>query len=58
MLQIEVPERVTYVRMIISELSRIMDHIICNGILGVDLGFLWNASSFHHRENIHSILEN
>lgn len=58
MLQIEVPERVTYVRMIISELSRIMDHIICNGILGVDLGamsgFLY---IFHHRENIYSILE-
>ena len=58
MLQIEVPERVTYVRMIISELSRIMDHIICNGILGVDLGaFSGMLHMFHHRENIHSILE-
>ncbi len=58
MLQIEVPERVTYVRMIISELSRIMDHIICNGILGVDLGaFSGMLHLFHHRENIHSILE-
>ncbi len=58
MMQIEVPERVTYVRMIISELSRIMDHIICNGILGVDLGaFSGMLHMFHHRENIHSILE-
>ncbi len=58
LLQIEVPERVTYVRMIISELSRIMDHIICNGILGVDLGaFSGMLHLFHHRENIHSILE-
>ena len=58
MLQIEVPERVTYVRMNISELSRIMDHIICNGILGVDLGaFSGMLHLFHHRENIHSILE-
>ena len=58
MLQIEVPERVTYVRMIISELARIMDHIICNGILGVDLGaFSGMLHLFHHRENIHSILE-
>ena len=58
MLQIEVPERVTYVRMIISELSRIMDLIICNGILGVDLGaFSGMLHLFHHRENIHSILE-
>ncbi len=58
LMQIEVPERVTYVRMIISELSRIMDHIICNGILGVDLGaFSGMLHMFHHRENIHSILE-
>ena len=58
MLQVEVPERVTYVRMIIPELSRIMDHIICNGILGVDLGaFSGMLHLFHHRENIHSILE-
>lgn len=58
LLQIEVPERVTYVRMIISELSRIMDHIICNGILGVDLGaFSGMLYLFHHRENIYQILE-
>ncbi|MCB1194221.1 MAG: NADH-quinone oxidoreductase subunit D [Leptospiraceae bacterium] len=58
MMGIEVPDRVTYVRMIISELSRIMDHIICNGILGVDLGaFSGMLHMFHHRENIYSIIE-
>ncbi|TGL37873.1 NADH-quinone oxidoreductase subunit D [Leptospira perdikensis] len=58
MMQIEVPERVTYVRMIISELSRMMDHIICNGIMGVDLGaFSGLLHLFHHRENIYQILE-
>jgi NADH-quinone oxidoreductase subunit D len=58
MMQIEVPARVTYVRMIISELSRIMDHIICNGIMGVDLGaFSGLLHLFHHRENIYQILE-
>ncbi len=58
MMQIEVPERVTYVRMIISELSRIMDHIICNGIMGVDLGaFSGLLHLFHHRENIYQVLE-
>lgn len=58
LLQIEVPERVTYVRMIISELSRIMDHIICVGILGVDLGaFSGMLHMFHHRENIYQVLE-
>ncbi len=58
MLGIEVPAKVTVVRMIISELSRIMDHIISMGILGVDLGsfpsFLY---MFHKREEIYTILE-
>ncbi|MCE9500388.1 MAG: NADH-quinone oxidoreductase subunit D [Leptospira sp.] len=58
LMQIEVPARVTYVRMIISELSRIMDHIICNGILGVDLGaFTGMLYLFHHRERIYTIIE-
>ncbi|URD70426.1 NADH-quinone oxidoreductase subunit D [Leptospira borgpetersenii] len=58
MMQVEVPDRVTYVRMIISELSRIMDHIICTGILGVDLGaFSGMLHLFHHRENIYQIIE-
>ncbi|QDK28000.1 NADH dehydrogenase (quinone) subunit D [Leptospira weilii] len=58
MMQVDVPDRVTYVRMIISELSRIMDHIICTGILGVDLGaFSGMLHLFHHRENIYQIIE-
>ena len=58
MLEIEVPQKVTYVRMIISELSRIIDHIVCNGILGVDLGaFSGFLHLFHHRENIYQIIE-
>lgn len=58
MLEIEVPDKVTYVRMIVSELSRVMDHIICNGILGVDLGaFSGMLHLFHHRENIYQVLE-
>ncbi len=58
MMGIEVPERVTYVRMIISELSRIMDHIVCLGILGVDIGaFSGFLHIFHHRENIYQVLE-
>ncbi|EMJ96871.1 NADH dehydrogenase (quinone) subunit D [Leptospira alstonii] len=58
MMQVEVPGRVTYVRMIISELSRIMDHIICTGILGVDLGaFSGMLHLFHHRENIYQVIE-
>src|SRR5690606_6754708 len=36
LLDIEIPKRVQYMRVIIMELARITDHIICNGILGVD----------------------
>lgn len=37
-LGVEVPKRAQYMRVIIMELSRITDHLICNSILGVDLG--------------------
>jgi NADH-quinone oxidoreductase subunit D len=35
---IEVPKRAQYLRVIIMELARITDHLICNSILGVDTG--------------------
>ncbi len=38
MLGIEVPKLVQYVRVIMMEMNRIMDHLVCNGILGVDAG--------------------
>jgi len=37
-LGVEVPKRAQYMRVIVMELARITDHLICNGILGVDLG--------------------
>lgn len=37
-LGVEVPKRAQYMRVIIMEMARIIDHSICNGILGVDLG--------------------
>ena len=37
-LGIEVPKRAQYLRVIVMELARIADHIICNSILGVDTG--------------------
>lgn len=37
-LEVEVPKRAQYMRVIIMEIARITDHLICNGILGVDLG--------------------
>lgn len=38
LLGVEVPKRAQYMRVIIMELSRIADHLICNGIMGVDMG--------------------
>lgn len=58
LLNIEVPKRGQYIRVIMMELARIADHLICNGILGVDSGaysgFLY---LFEERENIYEIYE-
>jgi len=57
-MNIQAPPRAQVVRTIINELSRISDHIICNGILGVDLGaYTGLLYVFHFREKIYSILE-
>ena len=59
MMGIVVPKRVQYVRVIFLELSRIMDHLVSMGILGVDLGaytgFLY---FFQQREKIYKVIEN
>ena len=45
LLQIEVPERAQYYRVILGELARISDHFTCNGASAMELGaftpFLW-----------------
>ena len=45
LLQIEVPERCHYYRVILGELARISDHFTCNGATAMELGaftpFLW-----------------
>jgi NADH-quinone oxidoreductase subunit D len=38
LLQVTTPKRVDYLRVIIMELARISDHLICNSIVGVDSG--------------------
>jgi len=58
LLNIELPKRVDYLRVIIMELSRIADHIICNTIIAQDVGsttpFLL---VFQYREHIYEIFE-
>ncbi len=54
----EVPKRADYLRVIIMELSRIADHVICTTIIGQDTGattgFLY---FFQMREKIYEIFE-
>jgi len=38
LLKIKTPKRVDYMRIIIMELARITDHLICNSVVGVDSG--------------------
>ena len=38
LLGVQTPKRVDYLRIIIMELARISDHLICNSIMGVDTG--------------------
>ena len=38
LLEVKTPKRVDYLRIIIMELARISDHLICNSIVGVDSG--------------------
>jgi NADH-quinone oxidoreductase subunit D len=58
LLGIDLPKRVEYMRVIVMELSRITDHIICNTIIGQDAGattpFLYY---YQWRERIYEIYE-
>ena len=58
LLGLTTPKRVDYLRIIIMELARISDHLICNSIVGVDTGaytgFLY---VMQYRELIYEIYE-
>lgn len=58
LLSLTIPKRVDYLRVIIMELARISDHLICNSIVGVDTGaytgFLY---VMQYRELIYEIYE-
>ncbi|MBC7381587.1 MAG: NADH-quinone oxidoreductase subunit D, partial [Bacteroidia bacterium] len=58
LLGITLPKRVDYLRIIIMELSRISDHLICNSIVGVDSGaFSGFLYLMQFRELIYEIYE-
>jgi NADH-quinone oxidoreductase subunit D len=52
------PKRVDYMRVVLMELARIADHIVCNAVIGVDTGALTGfVFLFQQRENIYEIYE-
>jgi NADH-quinone oxidoreductase subunit D len=58
LLGIETPPRCQYIRVIISELSRISDHLLCLGAMGLDTGaFTHFIYAFNPRERIYDICE-
>jgi NADH-quinone oxidoreductase subunit D len=55
---VEVPKRAQYMRVIIMELARIADHLVCNAVVGVDTGALTGFTyMFQWREKIYDIYE-
>ncbi len=58
LLGVKTPKRVDYLRIIIMELSRISDHLICNSVMGVDSGaFTGFLYVMQYRELIYEIYE-
>src|SRR3954468_20435408 len=58
LLGIQTPKRVDYLRVIIMELARIADHLICNSVVGVDTGaFTGFLYVMQYRELIYEIWE-
>nr|AGS53259.1 NADH-ubiquinone oxidoreductase chain D [uncultured bacterium contig00001] len=58
LLGIQDPPRSRVIRVLVSELARIADHLVCIGINAVDIGaFSQYLYLFHERETIYDLLE-
>jgi len=58
LLGINLPKRVDYLRIIVMELARITDHLVCNAVIGVDTGALTGfVYMFQQREHVYEIYE-
>ena len=58
LLGLELTPRCKYIRVIIAELARISDHLLCNGAVGLDTGaFTFFLYAFNRREDIYDIFE-
>lgn len=58
LLGIKTTKRIDYLRIILMELARITDHLICNSVIGVDSGALTGfIYVFQERERVYEIYE-
>ncbi|HEY4156369.1 MAG TPA: NADH-quinone oxidoreductase subunit D [Puia sp.] len=58
LLNVKTPKRVDYLRVVIMELARISDHLVCNSVVGVDSGaFTGFLYVMQYRELIYEIYE-
>lgn len=58
LLGLSLPKRVEYLRVIVMELARIADHLVCNSVIAVDTGALTPFTYvFQEREKIYEIFE-
>ena len=56
--QIKTTKRIDYMRLIVMELARITDHLVCNSVIGVDSGALTGfIYVFQEREKVYEIWE-
>jgi NADH-quinone oxidoreductase subunit C/D len=58
MMGIEIPDRAKALRMVLAELSRVIDHLVCIGTNAVDLGALTSFwFCFEQREHVYKLFE-
>ncbi|MBC7541019.1 MAG: NADH-quinone oxidoreductase subunit D [Bacteriovorax sp.] len=58
MMGIEIPDRAKALRMVLAELSRVIDHLVCIGAGAVDLGALTSFwFCFEQREKVYELFE-
>lgn len=58
LLGIDLPLRAQYIRVIVAELARISDHLLCAGAMGLDVGaFTFFLYGFYQREKLYDVFE-
>ncbi len=58
MMQITIPDRAKAMRMVLAELSRVIDHLVCVGTAAVDIGALTSFwFCFEQREKVYELFE-